>query len=147
LNWLIIRTEHSKEQYVERQIANMEGCLAWWPAELRAIRIHRRSKTRKTEPHSILPHRVFAAFPAALYSRIVNSRYVDAIVCDAASMPLQIPHSQIVTFRQTIDQLNRETLALVEMGTPKQRKAQWKDMKEALEDMIRRASEQLQEVA
>lgn len=145
-SWLIIRTDHSKELYVERQIANM-GYGSWCPVEVRSCRIHRLSKTRKATEHPVLPKRLFAAVPAALCGLLMKIRYVAAIECDTASAPLQIPHRQIEVFRDTIDRLNRDTLALIEMGRPKQKKAQWRDMKEALEAMIKQAGEQLEQVA
>ena len=123
------------------------GYASWCPVEIVAYRTIARGRARLTKDRPVLPKRLFAAVPVAVQGDLMRIRYLTAIERDGASLALQIPHSQIVAFRETIDRMNRDTLVLIEMGRPKQRKAQWREMKDALEAMIKQSGEQLQDVA
>lgn len=126
-----------------RQIIRL-GFDAWVPSEMRATRPHAaRRLTAKAAAISIkelpvLPKRIFAAVPDHLHAEIQSIRHLVGIERDAALAPLKIPASQIVQFRGEIDRLNTATLALAAKQTRKE-KAKWRDIKEALQDMIEQA--------
>lgn len=110
-SWLIIRTEHSKEQYVERQIANM-GYASWCPLEVRFHRIdgsspqgrHRRPRVWD-EP--LLRTVVFAAVPMAVHGLLHSIDGFDHLQRPTPlSDPYTVPDEQIDIFRGMVDQEN-----------------------------------------
>ena len=150
MNWLIIRTDHSKEAYVARQIGLL-GFEAWVPSEIRAIRPHCARRVTAKAAVSIrelplLPKRIMAAVPQGIHGKLLEIRHMVAVERDAALAPLQIPANQVLAFRAEIDRLNTATLALASKPTRKE-KAVWKDIKEALQDMIEQARERLEVAA
>jgi len=152
LSWLIIRTNFRKEAYVARQIANM-GFPAWVPCQLVASRpgIARRVTARAAvdpEPTPLLPRRLFAAVPswAVWQAELDGIRHLKAIERNAELLPVWIPDAQIAAFKAEIDRVNTATLALATRQNRKQ-KAQWKDMRTALLDMIHQAKGQIEAAA
>lgn len=143
--WLIIRTDHAKEGYVARHIGLM-GFPAWVPSEQRFSRIHRLSKARKLIDYPLLPKRLLAAVPVAVQGDLREIRHLVAVECDAASLPLQIPAIQVERFRQTVDAMNTSALAL-QAAKSRKAKAQWRNLKDALHDMIEQAKQQREKAA
>jgi hypothetical protein len=60
--------------------------------------------------------------------------------------PVVIPDSQISAFRAVIDAENRAALALSQSASRKQ-KAKWRDLREALLEMVDQAKAQLEQAA
>jgi len=150
--WLIIRTDFRKEAYVARQIANM-GFPAWVPCQLVASRpgIARRVLAKPivaVKELPVLPRRLFAAVPswAVSQAELDGIRHMEAIERDAEQAPVWIPDAQIAAFRAEIDRVNTATLALATRQNRRQ-KAQWKDMRTALLDMIHQAKGQMEQAA
>lgn len=149
--WLIIKTDLRKEDYVARQIA-LAGFDAWVPTELIRCRTgvsRRYTNARKviaTRELPVLPKRLFAAIPVGAEADVSRIRHLVAIERDAYSLALQIPHSQIVRFRDEIDKLNREVLALAAIQTRKQ-KAKWRDLKSALQELMKPNDGKMEEAA
>jgi hypothetical protein len=146
--WLIIRTDIAKELYVARQIA-LAGFDAWVPIQCVlsrpsvARRVSAHSNARKVKELPVLPKRLFAAVPVALQRELTGIRHLDSIERDAASMALQIPHGQILTFKAEIDRMNADILALNAIATRKS-KAKWKNLKDALQELVSQAKTELE---
>lgn len=136
--WIIVRTQVKKEDYVARQIANA-GFDAWVPTEIVRCRGASRRITKTTvttKPLPVLPKRLFCAVPVAAHGDLMKIRHLVAIERGPDSTALEIPYSQIVVFRDEIDRLNREVLALAAIQTRKHR-AKWRDMREALAELAK----------
>lgn len=150
-DWLIIRTDARKEAYVCRQLQNL-GFQAWHPVQIIACRpsIARRVTAKahlaNERKISILPRRVFAAVPLGLQANIAKIRHFVSIERDAALMPLQIPERQIQSFLAAVNAENAAALALATKASRKQ-KARWRDLKEALLELIDGAKNQLEQAA
>ncbi len=153
MNWLILRTDARKEQYVAAQVRNL-GFDAWVPVQLIASRpaiarrVSAKSDMRRMKELPILPRRLFAAVPrwAVLQGELEHIRHLIAVECDADSKPLCVPPEQIQAFRETIDAENTAALALAQKASRKQ-KAKWRSLKDALLDMIESAKQQMEQAA
>jgi hypothetical protein len=151
LNWLIIRTDSRKEQYVARQVQAL-GFDAWVPVQLIAARpaIARRVTAKAhlsaIKEIPILPRRLFAAVPVALEADLMRIRHLVAVEHDADSRPLSVPSGQVQAFRETIDRENTAAMALAQKASRKQ-KAKWRSLKDALVDMIEGARQQMEQAA
>jgi hypothetical protein len=149
--WILLRSDAHKEHYVARQVSLL-GFSAWVPCQIIACRpqvsrrITAKAHLSKLRELPILPRRLFAEVPAWLQTELEGIRHLDGIERDAASMPLQIPPSQIASFRAEIDRENTAALALAQKASRRQ-KAKWRDMKDALLDLISTAKETLEEAA
>lgn len=149
--WILLRSDAHKEHYVARQVSLM-GFHAWVPCQIIACRpqvsrrITAKAHLSKLRELPILPRRLFADVPVWLQTELDGIRHLDGIERDAASMPLQIPPSQIAAFRAEIDRENTAALALAQKASRRQ-KAKWRDMKTALLDLISTAKETLEEAA
>lgn len=149
-SWFILRTDHSKEAYVARQIINA-GFPAWVPAEKRVIRpqIARRVTAKAAflvKDIPLLPRRLFAAVPVALYGDLLRIHHLRDVERNAAGEPLEVPQTQVDIFRAEIERLNTATLALSQSASRKQ-KAVWRSLKDALQDMIADARQQMEMAA
>jgi phage pi2 protein 07 len=141
--WIIIRTDIAKELYVARQIA-LAGFDAWVPMEYRSERANRLTRKRRNiTEHPVLPKRLFAAVPVTVCGELMGMRHVAAIEFDAAYNPVQIPCRQIAIFRDEIDKLNAEIMALNAIATRKT-KAKWKNMRDALQDLVQQAKAEME---
>ena len=149
--WILLRSDAHKEHYVARQVSLL-GFQAWVPCQIIACRpqvsrrITAKAHLSKLRELPILPRRLFAEVPVWLQTELEGIRHLDGIERDAASMPLQIPPSQIAAFRAEIDRENTAALALAQKASRRQ-KAKWRDMKDALLDLISTAKETLEEAA
>lgn len=133
--WLIIRTELRKEIHVAAAIARL-GYDAWVPLEAVSRRIHRKHKPRAVEYVPVIPKTIFAAIPAplegSLHGEVHKIRGVVALMRDSLSQAFCVPANHIQRFREEIDALNRETLALIAMDRPRRKKAEWHNLHDAL---------------
>jgi len=149
--WLIIRTDFRKEAYVAQQIRNA-GFDAWCPVQIIACRpaisrrIMAKTQLRAYREVSILPRRIFAAVPVALQAELEGIRHLEAIERNAALEAICVPHSQLHAFRVEIDKENTAALALSQTASRKQKK-RWRDLKEALLEMIGDAKAELEQAA
>lgn len=152
MNWLILRTDARKEQYVAAQVRNL-GFNAWVPVQLvyarreigRRITAKGRHEMREIP---ILPRRVFAAVPrwVVLQGELEHIRHLIAVECDADSRHPSVPDAEIAAFRAAIDAENTAALALAQKASRKQ-KARWRSLKDALLDMIESAKQQMEQAA
>jgi hypothetical protein len=139
--WVIVRTALAKEQFVARALIRT-GFDAWVPTEIRMLRTltTRRSmahsNVRKTLEIPILPRRLFAAIPVAAEADCGSIRYLEALERDGASLALCVPSVQIARFRAEIDRINAETMALARIVQTKRQKRVWKDMRDALQEIV-----------
>jgi hypothetical protein len=151
VTWIILRTDARKEAYVAAQIRNA-GFDAWHPVQIIACRTAvARRVTAKTQMRAyreiaILPRRLFAAVPAALHAELEGIRHLVAIERNADQEAISVPDSQIHAFRVTIDSENTAALALSQRASRKQ-KAKWRDLKEALLEMIDGAKQIIDQAA
>lgn len=145
-SWLYLRTKLRKEELVADRIRKM-GFLVWRPMMTVAYRTIVRGRFRETKTEPILAQRLFAAVPVALAGDLMGIYGMKQIDSHPDSTYIQIPHHQIEAFQKSIDRLNKETLALAAIGRSNKKKAQWRHMKSALEEMIRKAGEQLEAAA
>lgn len=151
--WLIIRTDHAKEQFVARQIQNLTWD-AWVPTQTVvcrptiARRVSAQAQLRAIKHLPILPRRIFAAVPvwAVLQGELAHIRHLVAVECGGDSRPLSVPSEQVKLFRETIDKENTAALALAQKASRKQ-KAKWRSLHDALLDMIEQAKGQLEQAA
>lgn len=149
--WIIVRTDARKEQYVARQIINA-GFEAWHPVQVIACRpsIGRRITAKAQlvayREIAILPRRVFCTVPVALHAELEGIRHLVAIERNADQEAVSVPHSQIVAFRAVIDAENTAALALSQKASRRQ-KAKWRDLKEALVEMIDGAKQTMEQAA
>lgn len=154
-SWLIIRTDHAKEQYVARQIANM-GYDNWVPAQFIVIRptITRRvtacGRLMKVKELPILPRRLFARIvdchDRETQSELASLRHCAGIERDGEQRLILIPDAEIARFRAAIDAENTAALALAQKASRKQ-KAKWRSLHDALLDMIDSAKAQMEQAA
>lgn len=144
-DWLIVRTDFRKEHFVAAQIRNV-GFEAWVPCEARTHRICRHVKRRETTYHPILPRTLFAAVPVALQAELAGVRHLDSIERNALQEAISVPSSQIHAFRVEIDKMNAAALALSQTASRKQ-KAKWRDMREALAELVNGAKQELEQAA
>ena len=156
MNWLIIRTDFRKEQYVARQIINA-GFDAWVPVQIIACRpqIARRI-TAKTGLKAyreicLLPRRVFVSMPLeaaeeAVHGKVGGIRHAVAVERNAALEAISVPSAEITQFRTAIDAENTAALALATRPSRRQ-KARWRSLHDALVEMIQTAREQLEQAA
>ena len=152
--WLIIRTDSRKEAYVARQLQNM-GFNAWNPVQVIACRpsiarrITAKAQLQAYREVSILPRRVFVQvqndYPSLPYD-FVPPRHAVQTEVDGDMLPIRIPDSQISAFRAVIDAENTAALALSQKASRRQ-KAKWRDLKEALVELIDGAKAQLEQAA
>lgn len=150
MNWLLIRTDHAKEAYVARQIQNL-GFDAWVPSQIVVTRpaMSRRVTAvanQRIKELPILPRRLFAAVPVALQAEVSKIRHLVAFERDGASDAVCVSSAEIARFRAAIDAENTAALALAQKASRKQ-KARWKQLKDALLDLIDSAKEQLERAA
>lgn len=145
MDWLIIRTKRDKEQYVAKQIRDA-GFDAWVPCEAKTHRICRHVKRRETTYHPIIPKLLFAAVPVALQAELAGVRHLDSIERNAAQEAISVPANQIHAFRVEIDKMNAAALALSQTVSRKQ-KAKWRDMREALAELVNGARQELEQAA
>ena len=151
MNWIILRTDFRKEPYVVSQIGNM-GFQCWHPVQVIATRpaiarrVTQKAQLRAYREVAILPRRVFACVPAASVDDLQGIRHMVGIEFDGDMRPICIPDSQISAFRAVIDAENTAALALSQKASRKQ-KAKWRDLKEALLEMIDGARAQLEQAA
>jgi hypothetical protein len=137
-NWIIIRTQYRKEDYCAGQIARL-GFDAWVPTEIVRCRGASRRITKTTvatKPLPVLPRTLFAAVSSAAHGDLMKIRHLVAVERGPGSEALEIPHNQILVFRDEIDRLNKEVLALAAIQTRKHR-AKWRDMREALAELVK----------
>ena len=144
-DWLIVRTDFRKEHFVAAQIRNA-GFEAWVPCEARTHRICRHVKRRETTYHPIIPKLLFAAVPVALQAELAGVRHLDSIERNALQEAISVPSSQIHAFRVEIDKMNAAALALSQTASRKQ-KAKWRDMREALAELVNGAKQELEQAA
>ena len=139
--WVIVRTALAKEQFVARALIRL-GFDAWVPTEVRLLKpgIARRSmahsNVRKTLELPILPKRLFAVIPSAAEADCVSVRHLEALERDGASLAFSVPPAQVARFRAEIDRINAETLALARIVQAKRQKRVWKDMRDALQELV-----------
>ena len=151
MSWLIIRTDFRKEHYVASQIGKL-GFDCWVPVQIitsrpnvsRRVTSKAHMQTIKELP--ILPRRLFCAVPVALQAELAGVRHLDSIERNAAQEAISVPHSQIHAFRVEIDKMNAAALALSQTQSKKQ-KAKWRDMREALAELVNGAKQELEQAA
>jgi len=145
--WFLVRTDHRKEAYVARQIARL-GYDSWVPAQLIAVRPHAaRNAAAATalviKEIPILPRRVFCALPEAVDGDFLKIRHLVALERDAALSPLRIPAIEVCQFKAAIDAENTASLALAQRASRKQ-KARWRNLHDALLDVIEQAKQTME---
>ena len=151
MHWLIVRTDFRKEHYVASQIGNM-GFASWHPVQVIACRptvarrITAKAQLRAYREVAILPRRVFVCLPAASVDNLQGIRHLVGVEFDGEMRPVVILDNQIAAFRAVIDAENRAALALSQSASRKQ-KAKWRDLKEALLELIDGAKAQLEQAA
>jgi hypothetical protein len=151
LNWLILKTDHAKEAYVARQVANM-GYDNWVPSQLIVIRLtlSRRvtacGRLMKVKELPILPRRLFAAIPDALQAEVEAIRHCAGLERDGDSRPLCVPDAEIARFRAAIDAENTAAMALAQKASRRQ-KAKWRDMRAGLLELIEGAKQAMEQAA
>lgn len=150
MTWLIIRTDHAKEHYVAQQIA-MLGFDAWVPCQIIVTRpaMSRRVTAvanQRIKELPILPRRIFAAVPVALQGEVSKIRHLVAVERDGASEAICVSSAEMTRFRAAIDAENTAAMALAQKASRKQ-KQRWKQLKDALLDLIDSAKEQLERAA
>lgn len=152
MNWLIIKTDFRKEQYVAQQIRNLTWD-AWVPCQIITARPHAaRRVTAKAHLQTIkelpiLPRRIFAAVPlwAVLQGELDHIRHLVAVERNAALEPVSVPANEIHAFRAAIDAENTAALALSQAS--RRQKAKWRSLKDALLEMIEGAKQQMEKAA
>lgn len=152
MTWLIIRTDHAKEHYVEQQIQNL-GFDAWVPCQIVVTRpaMSRRVTAvanQRVKELPILPRRLFARIPPWLepQGELAHIRHLIGVERNADSEPITISDAEIARFRAAVDAENTASMALAQKASRKQ-KAKWKQLKDALLDLIDSAKEQLERAA
>lgn len=156
MNWLILRTEFRKEQFVARQVQAL-GFDAWVPVQIIACRPHiarrisAKAHLRAYREICILPRRVFAAMPLeaaaeAAHGKVGKIRHVVAVEMNAALEAISVPSGAIAAFRAEIDRENTAALALATRPSRRQR-ARWRSLHDALVEMVQTAREQLEQAA
>lgn len=147
MDWIILKTDFRKEQYVASQIGKLTFD-AWVPCEVRTHRICRHVKRRETTYHPLLPRTIFAAVPrwALLQGELDHIRHLVGVERNAAQEAISVPSSQIHAFRVEIDKMNAAALALSQTASRKQ-KAKWRDMREALAELVNGAKQELEQAA
>lgn len=151
MNWIILRTDFRKEPYVVSQIGNM-GFQCWHPVQVIATRpaiarrVTQKAQLRAYREIAILPRRVFACLPVASVDVLQGIRHLVGVEFDGDMRPVVIPDGQITAFRAVIDAENRAALALSQSASKRQ-KAKWRDLKEALLEMVDQAKAQLEQAA
>lgn len=154
-DWLIIRTDHAKEAFVARQIANM-GYQAWVPAQVIvcrptvARRVTAKAQLAKVKELPILPRRLFARIvdiaDGETQLEIQNIRHFEAFERNAEQRYARISDAEIAAFRAAINAENTAALALSQRASRKQ-KAKWKSLHDALVEMIDGAKAHLEQAA
>lgn len=150
MTWLIVRTDARKEAFVARQVQNI-GFDAWVPAQVIVTRnaAGRRMTAKavtKVQELPILPRRVFIRSSWPCGNVAVGIRHVVDVERDSDERIIFIPDSQVAIFKAAIDEENTAALALAQKAGRKQ-KAKWKNLRDALLDLIDAAKEQLRTVA
>ncbi len=151
MNWLILRTDARKEQYVAAQLRNL-GFNAWVPVQLapsRPAKTRRSmaiSNVRKVTETPVIPKLLFAAVPVALEADLMRIRHLVAVEHDADSRPACVPSRQVEAFRAAIDAENTAALALASRPNREQ-KARWKSLKDGLLEAIEQAKQQMEQAA
>lgn len=154
LMWLIIRTDHRKENYVAAQLRHM-GYDAWVPAQIIVCRPSLSRRVTANARHAIrelpiLPRRVFARIvdwpDREAQSDILSVRHVETVERDAEQRAVRIRDAEIASFRAAIDAENTAALALAQKASRKQ-KAKWRSLHDALLEMIDAAKNQLEQAA
>jgi len=151
MTWVILRTDFRKEPYVVSQIGNM-GFQCWHPVQVIAARpaiarrVTAKAQLRAYREIAILPRRVFASVPVAVVDDLHGIRHLVGVEFDGDMRPVVIPDGQIAAFRAVIDAENRAALALSQSASKRQ-KAKWRDLKEALSEMVDQAKAQLEQAA
>lgn len=143
MNWLILRTDTRKEQYVTRQVQNL-GFDAWLPAQIIvgrptiARRVTAKAHLQTVREIPLLPRRVFVSADFWLQEDWRSVRHVTGFEHDAQGRGVQIPACQVAAFRAEIDRENTAALALAQKASRKQ-KAKWRSLHDALLDLIEQA--------
>ena len=153
--WLILRTDHAKEHYVARQVANM-GYQVWVPSQIIvcrptvARRVSTKAHLRKIKELPILPRRFFACIvdyhDRETQSELISLRHCAGFERDSEQRLAVIPDAEITAFRAAIDAENTAALALAQKASRRQ-KAKWKSLHDALMELIQGAKEQLDAAA
>lgn len=153
--WIIIRTDHAKEAYVARLVANM-GYAAWVPAQIivcrptQARKVTARAHLTKIKELPILPRRLFARIvdchDRETQSELASLRHCAGIERDAEQRLILIPDAEISRFRAAIDAENTASLALAQAKSRRQ-KAKWRSLRDALVDMIEGAKQTMEQAA
>lgn len=153
MNWLIIRTDARKEAFVARQVGLM-GWPAWVPVQIITSRpVAARKVTAKAHLQTIkelpiLPRRIFAAVPswAVWQDELHGIQHYVGIERQADNSVVWVPDVQISAFRAEIDAVNTAALALSQRASRRQ-KTKWRDLKEALVEMIHGAKQTMESAA
>jgi hypothetical protein len=153
--WLIIRTDHAKEAFVARQIANM-GYRVWVPAQIivsrpsAARRVTAKAHLAKVKELPILPRRLFACIvdwqDGETQLEIQSIRHFEAFERNAEQRFALVPDAEIASFKAAIDAENTAALALSQRASRKQ-KAKWKSLHDALCEMIEGARQTMERAA
>ena len=155
MTWLILRTDHAKEAYVARQVANM-GYRVWVPSQIIvcrptiARRVTAKASLAKVKELPILPRRFFARIvdchDREVQSELTNLRHCDGFERDSEQRLALIPDAEIAAFRAAIDAENTASLALAQKASRRQ-KAKWKSLHDALVELIQSAKETMEQAA
>ncbi len=151
--WIIIKTKFSKEHYVASQIRNA-GFDAWHPVQVIARRpaiarrVTQKAQLRAYREIAILPRRLFMRVNDDLHFPFdfAAPRHMVGIETNADMEAVLIPDRQIDAFRAVIDAENTAALALSQSASKRQR-AKWKNLHDALVEMIEGAKAQLEQAA
>ena len=150
--WLIVKTDFRKEQYVASQIGK-QGYDVWHPVQIIACRpaasrrVTAKAQLRAFREIAILPRRVFVRMDYIDRDTYIDApRHVLGFEMGPEGNALRIPDQQIAAFRAVIDAENTAALALSQKASRRQ-KAKWRDLKEALVELIDGAKAQLEQAA
>ena len=155
MSWIILRCAFRKEPYVVEALRR-HGYEAWHPVQIVACRpaiarrVSSKAQLRTYREIAILPKLVFVGGPD-LFDREVQSelrtlRHVECLETDSEQRVVQIPAAQIAAFRATIDAENTASLALAQKASRRQR-ARWKNLKDALLELVDSAKQQMEQAA
>lgn len=147
MNWIVIRTALSKEQWVARAIAR-EGFEASVPMDVRSYRPSPHSKRRKVYETPLIPKIVFAQIPAFEENLMANVKYVLGLHRDSLGAVSTIPPSQMARFHESHSAWLERARKAHSIGQPgKVKKPKWRSLDALKEFFDPETGEILEKVA
>ena len=141
MQWLIVRTAYRKEIAVATQIEKKRFPV-WVPLQIitkrpTAARRHMdRSNTLIEQKRPVCPSLLFAAVPVDEVDRILGIRHLDRIEQTYENTWALVPDAEIAAFRAAVDAENLAAQMLT-AAAQRKRKAKWRSLQDAMEDLVR----------